>query len=162
MKKLNILLFIAVSYLCSSCLGGLLSPAKLGGGSMTCSINGSSWKASEATGINILGSVSVSGTSGSGKNTSSVLLAFDKANAKKGTTIDLSEINFNVGSSITSYTTTINDVNLTYGVTEGTINITAASGSKIEGTFSFTGVDFTGKNKDVKVENGKFSVNLLL
>lgn len=162
MKKSNILLFLAVSYLCSSCLGGLLSPDAIGGGSMTCNVNGSSWKASDATGINILGSITVTGTSGTGKNTSTILLAFDKANAKAGTVIDLSETNLSLGSSLTSYTASTNGVDITYGVTEGSIKITSASGSKIAGTFSFTGIDFTGKNKDVKVENGKFSASLLL
>jgi Family of unknown function (DUF6252) len=162
MKKSNLISLFVIALIFSSCFGGLLSPDSLGGGSMSCNINGSSWKASEATGLNILSSISITGTNGSGKNTSSVLLTFDKASAKTGTTIDLAETNFNVGSALTSYTSTTNGVDAIYAVTEGTIKITAASGKKVEGTFSFTAEDFTGKNKAVKLESGKFSVSLLL
>jgi hypothetical protein len=66
MKKLNFLFVLSIAALCSSCFGGLLSPDGVGGGSISCDINGKNWKADEAAGVNVLGIVSITGGGGSG------------------------------------------------------------------------------------------------
>ncbi len=164
MKKYTLIALLSIAYLCSGCLGKLINPDKLiGGGSMSCSINGQSWEASEASGLRLFGSVTLTGVKGSGKNTSTILLAFDQDKAKAGTTIDLNDKTLNLlTSELTSYVSTVNGVDINYLTTEGKIKITAASGSKIEGTFSFKGEDISGNKKTVTIENGKFSINLLL
>jgi Family of unknown function (DUF6252) len=162
MKTTKLILLFAITYLCSSCLGGLFNPDVAAGGSMSCTINGSSWKANEASAINILGSLSITGLSGSGKNTQTILLTIDQTKVKAGTTIDLSDESNNLIALLTSYTKTVNGVDNLYAVSEGTIKITSVSGKKVEGTFSFPAEDFSGENKPVKIENGKFSVNIFL
>lgn len=162
MKKYTLISLITLAYLCSGCLGNLVNPDKVSGGSMSCTINGQSWQASEASGLRLLGSVSITGTTGSGKNSSTLLVTFDQEKAKAGTTIDLNDPTLNIASSLTSYVSTVNGVDINYLTTEGKIKITAVSGSKIEGTFNFKGEDTSGKNKAITIENGKFSVNLLL
>ena len=162
MRKHTLITLLSIVYLCSGCLGKLINPDKLIGGSMSCTVNGQPWEASEASGLRLFGSVSLTGVKGSGKNTSTLLLAFDQDKAKAGTTIDLNATASSLGSSLTSYAATVNGVEGNYLPTEGKIKITAASGSKIEGTFSLKGEDISGKNKAVTIENGKFSINLLL
>ncbi len=162
MKTHTLIALLSITYLCSGCLGKLINPDKLVGGTMSCTVNGQSWEASEASGLRLFGTVSLTGSNGSGKNTSTLLLAFDKDKAKAGTTIDLNDATLSISSELTSYMTTVNGVETNYLPTEGKIKITAASGSKIEGTFSLKGEDITGKNKTITIENGKFSVNLLL
>jgi Family of unknown function (DUF6252) len=159
MKK-TILFLAILSALCSSCLSSITE--NLVGGSMSCKINNADWNSKEATAINILGSLSITAMSGDDQNSSTVLLTIDKANAKAGKKIDLGKENLNLGSALTSYSSNVNGVQAMYTVTSGMINITAVNGSKIEGTFSFKGFDITGKNKEVSIENGKFSVNTLL
>jgi Family of unknown function (DUF6252) len=162
MKTTKLIFLLAITYLCSSCLGGLFNPDVAAGGSMSCTINGSSWKANEASAINILGSLSITGLSGSGKNTQTILLTIDQTKVKAGTTIDLSDESNNLIALLTSYTKTVNGVDNLYAVSEGTIKITSVSGKKVEGTFSFPAEDFSGENKPVKIENGKFSVSVFL
>jgi hypothetical protein len=162
MKTTKLILLFAITYLCSSCLGGLINPDAAVGGNMSCTLNGSTWKAKDATAINILGSLSITGVSGSGKNTQTLLLTIDQAKVKAGTTIDLSDESNNLIALLTSYTNTVNGVDNLFSVSEGTIKITSASGKKVEGTFSFIAEDFSGQNKPVKVENGKFSVSVFL
>jgi hypothetical protein len=162
MKKLNFLFILSIAALCSSCFGGLLSPDGVGGGSISCDINGKNWKAEEAAGVNVLGIVSITGTTGSGKNTSTLLLALEKEKIKTGATVDLSDEGFGLGSALTSYNTTVNGVEAFYAVTSGEIKISSSSGSKISGSFNFKAEDLSGVNKTLNVENGKFSVNVLL
>jgi Family of unknown function (DUF6252) len=162
MKTTKLILLLAITYLCSSCLGGLVNPDAASGGSVSCTIDGKSWSAKEASGLTMFGGVSVTGTAGSGKNTQTLLLSFDEAKAKTGTTIDLSDEPLSIVSNLTSYQTTVNGIDNFYAVSEGSIIITSATKSKVEGTFSFTGEDLSGGNKPIQVTNGKFSVKLLL
>ncbi len=163
MKTTHYIFILAISIFCSSCLGGLLSPDAAAGGSISCKIDGKSWSATEAAAVSVLGIVSITGTTGSGKNTSTILLALPKAKVKSGATIDLIEEDLaDFSLALTSYASTVNGVTTNYIVTGGEIKINTAKGSKISGTFNFTGEDLTGEKPTVKIESGKFDVSVLL
>ncbi len=161
MKKTHFLFLIALVYLCTGCIGNLINPDKLINGTMSCKVDGQSWAANEASGVNVFGTISITGLNGTSKNGSTILLSIDKEKAKVGTTIDLTDSNL-LTSALSSYGTTTNGVDNFYVVSTGNVKITAANGSKLEGTFSFEADDLTGNNKTISVENGKFSINVLL
>lgn len=162
MKTTHYLFISIIGICCSGCLGNLISPDAVAGGSISCKINGKSWTANEAAAVSVLGIVSMTGTTGSGKNTSTVLLALPKDKVKSGANIDLAEENLeDFTLALTSYEATVNGVKTFYAVTTGEIKINIAKGKKISGTFSFKGVDLTGENPDVNIESGKFDVSVL-
>jgi hypothetical protein len=161
MKKLQQILIITIAYLCVGCIDKKINPNATVGGKLTCNIDGKEWKATEASGLNVLDLITITGTSGKGKAMETIQLSIDKTLAVTGTTIDVNDTGNSFASLLTSYTKNVNGQETICSVTEGKIKITLATKSKIEGSFDLVVNDFTGTTADIKISNGQFSVKFL-
>jgi hypothetical protein len=129
-------------------------------GSMSCSIDGKIFTASEVGAVNVFGLVSITGDEKSSGTT--VTLGMDSNDAKAGKSIDVGDISGgSFGSSLTAVTIIKNGKETQFAASTGTIIIASASKSEVSGTFNFTATDLTGSNKDIKITNGKFSAKIL-
>lgn len=156
--KNSFLIFFASALFCMACsTNSVPNPT----GSMSCTIDGKSFTATEVSAVNVFGLISISGNEKS--SGTSVLLSFDSSDAKDGKSIDVGDISGgSFASSLTAVTITKNGKEVQFTASAGTITISSASKSSIAGTFNFTATDFSGANKDIKITNGQFSAKILL
>ena len=156
------LLIIASTFGLFGCTSKTEDPAPAnssGSDTMTCTINGKAWKASSIlAGIEkTLDAVVFTGTQNS--DNSQIGMLFDTELLKAGKTIPLDESLFGgVNLQLRAYYK--DSKAKSYIPFSGSINITSASSTTAQGTFSFKAYDNKNKSDIITITDGKFDLKL--